>query len=283
MAFVATIGFFDGVHSGHQFVLEQMKIIAQDRHMKSAVVIFEDHPQTVLHGKQVPLLTTFEERVQLLKERGIDTILSFRFEEICKLTAEEFIRKLHEQDHVEILVMGYDHHFGSDRLPSFNDYRIRAERVGVSLLQLPQNPLSKASSTAIRRELTEGNIEKANALLGYPYTLTGKVVSGKQIGRTIGFPTANLNVPEVKLVPKEGVYLCDALGKKAIMNIGTNPTLNGNKQTIELHIPDFSGNLYGKVISVKLLHYLRQEKHFDSIEDLRNQIEQDVQALRNNN
>lgn len=280
MALAATIGFFDGVHTGHQFVLERLSQIAAENGLKPAAVIFEDHPQEVLRGVQVPLLTTFEERVALLKNNGIQEVLPFRFEAIRSLKAEEFMKLLREQYDVRLLVMGYDHHFGSDRLTEYADYQACAMRVGMQLLRLPQNPDSPASSTKIRQALALGNIEEANRLLGYPYSLTGTVVAGKQIGRKIGFPTANLSVPKEKLIPAAGVYACEVDGHKALLNIGTNPTVNGTEQTIELHLLDFTGDLYGKRMNVKLLRFIRPDRKFDSIDDLRRQIQSDVEALK---
>jgi len=150
----------------------------------------------------------------------------------------------------------------------------------MQLLRLPQNPDSPASSTKIRQALALGNIEEANRLLGYPYSLTGTVVAGKQIGRKIGFPTANLSVPQEKLIPAAGVYACEVDGHKALLNIGTNPTVNGTEQTIELHLLDFTGDLYGKRMNVKLLRFIRPDRKFDSIDDLRRQIQSDVEALK---
>ena len=280
MALAATIGFFDGVHTGHRFVLDNLRSVALENNLESAVVIFEDHPQLVLRGVRVPLLTTFNERVDLLKNNGINIVLPFCFKEIRSLTAEAFMRLLHEQHHVDILVMGYDHHFGSDRMTAFTDYEACAARVGIRLVCLPQNPVSNASSTAIRRALLAGNIEKANRLLGYPYAICGKVVSGRQLGRTIGFPTANLSLPEEKLIPAAGVYICEVDDRKALLNIGNNPTVNGTEQTVELYLPDFEGDLYGKKLTVKLLKYLRPERKFENMEALRQQIVQDVAALK---
>ncbi len=282
MALVATIGFFDGVHCGHQFVLENVVSIAASKHLTPAVVVFKDHPQRVLYGRSIPLLTTYDERLQLLKAFGVEQILTFSFEKICHLTAEEFMRLLHDEHDVSVLVMGYDHHFGSNHPDSFERYQESADRVGIELVRLPRNPISKASSTAIRKAISLGNIEEANDMLGYHFTLTGKVVSGKQIGRKIGFPTANLLIPEEKIVPMDGVYICETDDRKALLNIGSNPTLNGTERTIELHIPDFSGDLYGKTLSVQLLHYLRSEQLFDNLDALQHQIAQDVEQIKHN-
>ena len=262
--------------------MERLKTAATENGLMPAAVIFEDHPQEVLRGVQVPLLTTFEERVALLKKNGMQEVLTFRFEAIRHLKADEFMQMLKDQYDVRLLMMGYDHHFGSDRLTEYADYQACADRVGIQLVCLPQNPDSNASSTKIRKALAVGNVEEANRLLGYPYSLEGMVVAGKQIGRTIGFPTANLSVPKEKLIPAAGVYSCETDGHKALLNIGTNPTVNGKEQTIELHLLNFKGDLYGKRMNVKLLRFIRADKKFDSIDDLRRQIESDVEALRDN-
>lgn len=282
MALAATIGFFDGVHTGHRFVLNRLQQVAEENNLESAVVVFKEHPQQVLQGIRIPLLTTLDERVALLKNSGVVRVIPFRFEEIRYLTAEAFMRLLHEEYDVCILVMGYDHRFGNDQMVHFSDYEKCAERVGIKLVLLPQNPNSNASSTAIRKALSSGNIAVANDLLGYPYTLSGKVVPGKQIGRTIGFPTANLSLSDEKLIPSAGVYVCKVDEKHALLNIGTNPTTHGTEQTIELHLIDFEGDLYGKTMSAQLLKYLRPEQKFENMEALRQQIMQDVKSIDNN-
>jgi len=280
VALAATIGFFDGVHSGHQFVLEHLRLVAAENGFDSAVVIFEDHPQKVLRNIDVRLLTTFDERVELLKKNGINHILSFRFAEVQHLTAEAFMRLLHDKYDVGMLVMGYDHHFGCDQMTDFADYESAATRVGIRLIRLIQNPQSNASSTVIRKALVDGDVQQANKLLGYPYTLKGRVVEGRQIGRKIGFPTANICLPKKKLIPASGVYVCEVDNRMAILNIGTNPTVQGTKQTVELHIPNFQGDLYGKLLTIKLLRYLRPDRKFENIELLRLQIQQDVATLK---
>ena len=279
MSYAATIGFFDGVHTGHRYVLERLQQTACEHGLRSAVVVFAEHPQSVLQSKQVPLLTTPSEREALLHQAGIDEVLSFRFADVQAYSAEAFMRLLHERYGVNLLVMGYDHRFGSDRLTDFAAYQTLAEHVGLSILRLPQNPQSEASSTAIRQALLQGEIERANELLGYRYSLTGEVVAGRQIGRSIGFPTANLQLPEHKLVPAVGVYACEVMGRKAVLNIGTNPTVQGTERTVELHLPGFEGDLYGRKLTVRLLHYLRPECRFENLEALRHQIEKDIAAL----
>ncbi|MCQ2334942.1 MAG: riboflavin biosynthesis protein RibF [Paludibacteraceae bacterium] len=285
MAYIATIGFFDGVHTGHQFVLSETIRLAGVFGVQSAVLTFTEHPQKVLRGESIPLLTTYDERVSLLKKSGVDEIFAFNFDIVRDFTAEEFMRVLYNQCQVEILVMGYDHRFGSDRLTDFADYQAAADRVGLQVIPLQQNPDSPASSTKVRKALLAADIVEANALLGYPYTLIGEVVGGKHLGRTIGFPTANIQLPADKLVPCSGVYavevlLPDQTTHLAVLNIGNNPTVEGTEQTIEMHIPHFDADLYGQILHIRLLRYIRPEQRFESINALKNQIEKDILQLQ---
>jgi len=295
VSYVATIGFFDGVHTGHCFVLSSLKGIAQRTGLDAAVITFSEHPKKVLTGVAQPLLTVYDERVELLKQQNLDQIFAFNFEVIRAFTAEEFMRILHNQCDVEMLLLGYDHHFGSDRLTQFADYQAAADRVGLQLVQLPQNPESAASSTKIRKALLAADIEAANTLLGYSYSLTGEVVAGRQIGRTIGFPTANLQVAEDKLLPAAGVYEVAVVlpdgEHRALLNIGTNPTVNSSDTiqdsqdaqpatSIELHIPSYEADLYGQRLTVRLLRYLRPERRFSSLDELREQISHDLASIQ---
>lgn len=292
MAYAATIGFFDGVHRGHQFVIERLRHVALKTGLQAAVITFSEHPQKVLTGAKLPLLTTFDERIGLLKAHQLDEIFAFNFDVIREMTAEEFMRVLHNQCNVELLMMGYDHRFGSDRLTRQEDYQHIADKIGLELVFLPKssvNAIPEADSTAvvpsstkIRKALLSGLIEEANEMLGYPYSLSGEVVEGRHLGRTIGFPTANINVAEEKLCPATGVYAASIddpelgfYGRPVMVNIGSNPTVGGRQITVEAHIPDWDGDLYGKRLTVKLLRYLRAEKKFPSMDALKEQIHKD--------
>ena len=287
MGYVATIGFFDGVHTGHRFVLQELCRTAVQRNMHSMVVTFRNHPRKVLeHDFSAQLLTSPEERVRLLTHYGVEKVEMLSFDEVRDYTAAEFMRWLHDKKEVELLLMGYDHRFGSDGLRIFSDYEAASRGTGVQLLQLPEYAEDKVrvSSTMCRRLLQQGAIEEANRLLGYPYMLSGMVGHGREIGRTIGFPTANL-LPGFsdKLLPGEGVYIASALADgrsyRALVNIGTNPTVQASVCSIEVYLYDFSGDLYGKQMEIRLLHYLREEHRFASLEELRQQIEADKRAL----
>ena len=288
MAYVATIGFFDGVHRGHQFVIEQLRQQAAEVGLQAAVITFTEHPQKVLCGNALPLLTTYSERIQLLKKQGVDEIFAFNFEVIAAMTAEEFMRILHTQCGVEMLIMGYDHRFGSDQLSRFEDYQAIAERVGLKIRQLEEKKMEEGvpSSTKIRRALQSALIEEANAMLGHPYALSGEIIEGRHLGRTIGFPTANIAVAEDKLCPASGVYagrLTDEeLGfynEPVLVNIGSNPTVGGKRISVEMHIPHWNGDLYGRQMTVCLVHYLRAEKKFPSLDALKQQIHKDMSLL----
>jgi len=281
------------VHHGHQFVIGQLVNIARKTGLQAAVVTFTEHPQKVLTGSSLPLLTTFDERINLIKEQRVDEIFAFNFDIIREMTAEEFMRILRHQCGVELLLMGYDHRFGSDRLTRTEDYQAIADRVGMQLVILPESSTSEGSqqvvpsSTKIRKALLSGLIEEANAMLGYAYSLSGEVVEGRHLGRTIGFPTANISIPEDKLCPANGVYAATLddleLGfrqEPVLVNIGSNPTVGGRKITVEMHIPDWDGDLYGRQMTVKLRRYLRAEKKFPSLDALKEQIHKDMANLR---
>lgn len=295
MNYCATIGFFDGVHLGHRYLIEQLKTEAYRRGLQSAILTFEQHPEVVLRGTPKPLLTTFEERTELLKQQEVDQIFCFNFEVISSMTAEEFMRILVANCDVRVLLMGYDHRFGSDRLSSFADYQAAAERVGLVLLPVHQAPEGDVSSSKIRRALQRGNVEAARIMLGYPYTLNGQVVHGRGLGRQMGFPTANLAIEDAKLLPANGVYSVRVANRYllasssaplreedytlGLLNIGCNPTIGGDQLSVELHLPGFSGDLYDQSIAVQLMEFVREEKQFGSLEELQSQIREDLSRL----
>lgn len=285
MAYVATIGFFDGVHVGHQFLLSSLRQQAAQRAMKAAVVTFEEHPRSVLYGISPALLTTYEERTALLKQQSLDEIYVFQFDVVRDMTSSEFLHLLRERCDVRVLLMGYDHQFGSDGKKTMTEYQRLGEEAGVEVLPITQAPEGDVSSSKIRRLLLTGDVCQANAMLGRPYRVQGTVVHGRGLGRQIGFPTANICVDNKdKLIPKDGVYsvqvtTADGTSHKALLNIGTNPTVGGSERTLEVHIPDFSGDLYGQPITVEFARYIREEHKFTSVDTLRKQIQQDLNSL----
>ena len=267
------------MHLGHRYLLQQLRDTAQRLQLEPAVVTFREHPKLILTGTCPPLLTTTDERLALLG-RYTDRIICLDFPSVQSLTAEAFMRKLHDEYNVHVLLMGYDHHFGSDRLASIDDYILRGQKAGIQVILQEQAPEGAVSSTRIRRAITEGNIAEANRLLGYPYFLSGTVVHGRGLGRQLGFPTANIQADAHKLIPAAGVYRTEINSLTAITNIGTNPTVGNTATTIEVHIPHFTGNLYDQHLTLTFVSRIRGEHRFESLDALRLQIARDIQSLQ---
>lgn len=253
--------------------------------MEPLIFTFDVHPRAVLQSDYVPqLLTSPEERKTLLRRFGEVVVLPFK--EVQTLTAAQFMQILKEHYSVSVLLMGYDHRFGSDRLRAPEDYRRIGASVGIDVVTLPEfvDGAQHVSSTEIRQALEKGDIMVANELLGRPYTLCGIVEHGKGIGRTIGFPTANIAVNDPhKALPKNGVYAVQIQVEEgemlpAVLNIGTNPTIGNKNLSLEVHIPDFEQDIYGKNVTVYVLRYLREEQRFDSLTALREQIIRDIDS-----
>lgn len=286
---VATIGFFDGVHVGHRFLIKELQDWGKELNMPSAVITFPEHPRQVLHSDYRPkLLDTFQEKMERLETTGIDYCIALDFTyELSLYSAADFIRLLAEEYHVKGLLIGYDHRFGHDRSDGFEQYVEYGGQVGMEVRKAsPYDEENiRVSSSEIRRLLQEGKVEMANALLTYPYQLRGRIVSGYKLGRTIGFPTANIEVDSpYKLLPKVGVYAVwvELLGKryKGMLYIGKRPTLqNGDNLTIEVNILGFSGNAYNDEITVSFVYAVREDKTFESVEALREQLERDRQTV----
>ena len=286
---VATIGFFDGVHVGHRFLIKELQDWGKELNMPSAVISFPEHPRQVLHSDYRPkLLDTFQEKMERLETTGIDYCIALDFTyELSLYSAADFIRLLAEEYHVKGLLIGYDHRFGHDRSDGFEQYVEYGGQVGMEVRKAsPYDEENiRVSSSEIRRLLQEGKVEMANALLTYPYQLRGRIVSGYKVGRTIGFPTANIEVDSpYKLLPKVGVYAVwvELLGKryKGMLYIGKRPTLqNGDNLTIEVNILGFSGNAYNDEITVSFVYAVREDKTFESVEALREQLERDRQTV----
>ena len=290
----AVIGNFDGVHRGHQYVLNQLKEEAAKRGLKTMAITFDRHPRTLLQpGFKPSYITTPKEKVDLLREQGIDDVRIFPFTaDLAGTTAKEFMQQtLSDTLGVKLLLLGYDNRFGKFQSgETFAQYQQYALEVGMEVLRADPVDINgdRVSSSLIRHELKAGHIERANELLGRTYTLSGVVVQGKHEGNAIGFPTANLKLDDNKLLPRKGVYvsLVNMDGHHhshlALTNIGIRPTYNdGEALSIETHIIDAHKiDLYGSRINVQLLSYLREEQKFPSIEDLRTQIVQDVEQAR---
>lgn len=278
--FALTIGFFDGVHQGHRYLLQQLEELAAANGLSAAAVTFDRHPRTVVQSDFVPsLLTTQEEKLALLSEAFSGKIIVLPFtQELSEMTAKEFMQNiLREKLNAEILLMGYNHRFGHGG-GNPEDYVIWGQETGIKVCLAKALAGEKVSSSRIRNLISLGEVKKANNLLGYPYFLTGKVTEGKQIGRQIGFPTANLTLPEQKLMPACGVYavwvtMPDHSKRGGMLCIGHRPTVEQNGEiSVEVHIFDFNGNLYGTSISIDFIEKLRDERHFDSLEELQKQL-----------
>ena len=320
---VATIGMFDGVHKGHRFVLAHVCDYARKQGLQAMVITFDRHPREVVQTDWRPLLlTTNEERLRLLAETGIDYVKVLHFtSEMAGMSARDFMVMMKEQLGVKVLLMGYDNRFGHDRQETFEDYVRYGEDIGMEVKQLPslgqrsevegqrsevegQGP--EVSSSMVRRLLAEGAVREAAECLGYPYSITGKVVKGEHIGTGLGYPTANLQPNDSrKMIPAPGVYAVSVTvegqrsevegqrskveGQRSkdiymgMMNIGTRPTFGVHPQTLEVHILDYEGDLYVKEITVSFIKRLREERCFDNKEELKTQLEEDrrrVEELR---
>lgn len=282
---IVTIGTFDGVHIGHQKILKKITQIANEENYESVVLTFFPHPRMVLQqDNSIKLLNTICEKEKLFENIGIDHLIIHPFdEEFSKLSAEDFVKKiLVDQLNIQKIVIGYDHRFGKDRSANLDDliefgikYNFEVEQISAE--EINNNAVS---STKIRNSLLDGDIETANSYLGYPYNFTGTVVKGKQLGRTIGFPTANISIEEeYKLLPKNGVYIVqtcvEGMDYFGMMNIGTRPTIDGTTQSVEVYILDFGKEIYNTKLTISVLKFIREEKKFESFEHLKEQIEKD--------
>lgn len=283
---VASIGFFDGVHRGHQHLIRQVRDEALRRGMHSLLITFDRHPRSAFAPEAVPpLLTTATEKMPLLRATGVDDIYVLPFDlKMAALTAREFMQQvLRDELGVTVLVIGYDHHFGRPEAgmkgkPSITDYQAWGREVGIEVVLAEELEGEHVSSSAIRHALEVGDVETANRLLGRPYAWTGRVVHGHGIGRQLGFPTANLEAIEPdKMLPARGVYAV----KGGMLNIGQRPTLdNGNDTSIEVHLFDCKEDLYGQALTLSFITRLREERRFDSEAELILQLQRDKEAAQ---
>lgn len=285
------LGNFDGVHRGHQQViapvLEKKHQATQELH--TTVVTFSPHPQEFFTGKRRSLLTPIDQKVEQLERLGIEQLVLLLFDrELACLSPQEFVEKiLIQQLQAQSISVGQDFCFGKQRAGKATDLQAIAANYNIPVTIVPLHTCQgdRISSSAIRQALEQGDVQKANLLLGRAYTLAGTVVTGKQIGRTIGFPTANLQLPPEKFIPRQGVYAVRVLGAdnspvSGVMNIGNRPTVSGMSQSVEIHLLDWSGDLYGKAIAVQLEKFIRPEQKFASLEELKAQIQVDCESAK---
>ena len=284
---IATIGFFDGVHRGHRFLFAQLHEHAKHHQLTPAIYTFDHHPKELLTGQAPAMLTTHDERKALLQNYGEVHFLDFAA--VQHLTAEQFMCYLKEQEGVETLLMGYDHHFGSDRLKGFHEYEKIAHKIGLHIERAHECLVDgvPVSSSRIRKLMAAAQIDQVNRLLGYIYSVSGVVEHGNAIGATLGFPTANIRLNSAKQLPASGVYAVEvhlqgeSTPYKGVANIGTNPTIGNDHLSLEVHLIDFQGDLYGKPLTISFLSFLREEKKFASLDELKKQITEDIrEAIR---
>ena len=285
---VATIGFFDGVHLGHRYLINQVKIAASLNGWCSSIITFPVHPRQVIQSDYQPsLLSSPEEKIELLASTGIDNCILLPFtRELSMLTAWEFMQLLYDKYKVRMLVIGYDHRFGHNCAETFEDYCRYGRELGIHIMQATAytQEQDKVSSSTIRRALLSGEVSTATKYLGYNYFMQGTVVGGYQVGRKIGFPTANLQVDfSNKLIPAIGVYAVrvsvNGQNYKGMLNIGHRPTLNnGTNLSIEVHILDFEGDIYHQPMRIEFVDFLRSEAKFNSVDELALQIQKDKEA-----
>lgn len=287
---VVTIGTYDGVHLGHKVILDRIVALARSMGAESVVLSFHPHPRLVVGppGGSLQLLSTVDEKITQLRACGIDRLMLYPFtKDFSETTSASFIQQvLVEQIGASTVVVGYDHRFGHDRDGGLDDLRLGGQHYGFSVEEISPQQIdeAKVSSTRIRKALLSGEVSEANRLLGYHYPLTGTVVQGKMLGRTIGYPTANLSVPDPhKLIPKLGIYavrclLSDGRTFPGMLSIGTNPTVaEGLERTIEVYLIGFSGDLYGQQLTLKFISFLRDEAKFSSLDSLKAQMAIDEQ------
>lgn len=288
---VVTIGTFDGVHIGHKEIINRLNDVAAKENLESVVLTFFPHPRMVLQKESdIKLINTITERKEILSKTGLQHLIVHPFtSQFSRLTALEFVRDiLVNKLHVKKIIIGYDHRFGRNRTADINDLKEYGRAYGFEVEEISAQQLDAVavSSTKIRKALDAGDIQTANDYLGYPFALHGTVVKGKGIGRTMGFPTANLDIAEsYKIIPKNGVYLVqthiDGKNVFGLMSIGTNPTVGGTSQTIETYFLDIERNLYGANIAIEMLTKIRDEEKFASVEALQEAIKKDENFARN--
>ena len=280
---ILALGFFDGVHLGHQALLKTCRELADSLGLLAGAVTFDSHPLELLGGKPPALINTPFDRQKLLTQYGMDRVIVLPFDgQMMHTPWQVFVANLLEQHHAAGFVCGDDFRFGDKGMGTADLLKQVCEERGIPCVVVPQQSLDgiRVSSTHIRRLIEEGNMEEAVRFLGHPHMLSGEVVHGRQLGRTIGIPTANLLLPEGVAVPKFGVYACKVDAHMAVTNVGNRPTVGGQHTTVEPWILDFEGDLYGKTVTVEFYSFLRPEQKFSSLEALRREIEKNREQTR---
>lgn len=279
-----SLGMFDGVHLGHKCIIDELKKVGSAHHLETAVLTFWPHPRFVFNpNEDLKLLNTLDEKTLLMEKYGINNLFLKEFDdEFRNLTGEEFVRQiLIEKLNVKYLIIGYDHSFGKNKSGNFELLQKLSKELDFEVEQMEAINIheNNISSTKIRNALLAGNILEANEMLGYSYSVSGTVVHGKKLGRTIGYPTANIETENIKLLPKKGAYIVEVLVNnqqyKGMLSVGTNPTVNGEKLTVEVYILDFEGDIYDEKITVKFRDFLHEEIKFEGLEKLIERLDED--------
>lgn len=279
-----SIGMFDGVHLGHQCIINQLNSVAEEKNLESAILTFWPHPRTIFSpNDDLKLLNTIEEKTYFLQKHGVKHLFLKEFDAPFRnLTGEEFVKQiLVSKLNVKHLIIGHDHTFGKDKSGDFQLLEKMAPEFGFEVEQVEAVDFhdKHISSTQIRNALSGGNVKEANEMLGYVYSVSGTVIHGKKIGRTIGYPTANIEVNSLKLLPKKGAYIVDVFVKnhhlKGMLSIGTNPTVSGDKLSVEVYILDFDEDIYDQEISVNFREFLHDEIKFENLEKLIERLDED--------
>lgn len=275
---------FDGVHLGHKCIIDELKKVGSAHHLETAILTFWPHPRFVFNpNEELKLLNTLDEKTLLMEKYGINNLFLKEFDdEFRNLTGEEFVRQiLIDKLNVKYLIIGYDHSFGKNKSGNFELLQKLSKELDFEVEQMEAINIheNNISSTKIRNALLAGNILEANEMLGYSYSVSGTVVHGKKLGRTIGYPTANIETENLKLLPKKGAYIVEVLVKnkqyKGMLSVGTNPTVNGEKLTVEVYILDFNGDIYDEKITVKFRDFLHEEIKFEGLEKLIERLDED--------
>ncbi len=285
---VVTIGTFDGVHIGHRKIINRLVNTGKEEGLKSVILTFFPHPRMVLQkDSNIKLINTIEERREILESVGLDYLLIKEFtQEFSRLTAEDFVKTLLvDKLNAKKVIIGYDHRFGRNRNADIEDLKKFGDTYNFDVEEISVQDIDDVavSSTKIRKALSEGDVERANMYLGYNFMLNGTVTKGKGLGRQLNYPTANIKIDEAyKLIPKYGSYIVKAYIEEdmvyGMMNIGMNPTVNGDKETIEVHFFNFNKDIYDQSLTIELLKRLRDEQKFASVESLKNQLEKDKET-----
>jgi riboflavin kinase/FMN adenylyltransferase len=279
-----SLGMFDGVHLGHKCIIDELKKVGTENHLETAILTFWPHPRFVFNpNEDLKLLNTLDEKTSLIDKYGINNLFLKEFDdEFRNLTGEEFVRQiLIDRLNVKYLIIGYDHSFGKNKSGNFELLQKLSKELDFEVEQMEAINIheNNISSTKVRNALLAGNIKDANEMLGYSYSVSGKVIHGKKIGRTIGYPTANIGTESIKLLPKKGAYIVEVLVKgrqyKGMLSVGTNPTVNGDTLTVEVYILDFNGDIYDENITVRFRDFLHEEIKFEGLEKLIERLDED--------